>query len=816
MVEHYQKYLLIGSGGREYSIAQALAKTADLKIYVVSSQVNPGLTKLATKYIKLNPSDQSCYHDLINYAKLFHIEVAVIGPEKPLELGLADLLRGQLGIKVIGPNAVLAQIETSKIFARDLLQEDQYLSQFNPQYEVHESQGNLRNSQLIPGDDFVVKADGLNGGKGVMVSNSADHHSVLDGIEYTFLLSQQNKRFLVEERLEGEEFSLISFFDQNQNRFDFPPVQDYKRLANGDRGSNTGGMGAVTCGDHLLPFLTQADLELARKINQLVVEKLNSKTGEQYLGFLYGSFIKNLETGQIKVIEFNCRLGDPEAINLLHLLTTPLSLVFDLAIVGKLNLLSGQQTKDHFRPDNSMTIYCVPIAYPGKSKELLPEEVDLSACPLTDQLSLSKKIRWIPASLVGVPNREHRYHLLGSRAFAYYLSSSNLSLREIKERLLEVIDLNQLEEKVKYRTDIGDRLTKYLTEGNLGKINYTQSGVNIDEGNLAVSAIKELVRATYPPAQLSVQQSYGGFGGVFQVNSETTLVASTDGIGTKVQTLLNLLSNRSEAFRILGQDIFHNNLNDLLCVGSEVTPLFFLDYFGTAKLDHRDLYWMVESLGQECQQTNCVLLGGETAELRDFSQEWQNYYQGRPLTDQTKSVTRPNNAEIVGTIVGQLKGIGFPTREIQEGDLLLGLASNGLHTNGYSLINQLITSGRLKLTWELTQWLCQPHRGYYQSFRSLTPEQRKRIKGLVHVTGGGLIDNPERVIPGHLECQFELEIPENFRLIQKSAGLSEKELMRTFNCGVGMILVIPNDQELKQQMIEDLGADLVGEIKKRG
>lgn len=338
------KVLIIGGGAREHAIARALKQ---VELYNIASQMNPGIAALAQEVSVIPFEDLGA---ICAFAQKKSIELVIIGPEKPLELGLADAF-WQIGIPVIGPTRALAQIECSKGFARDLMQTYQI-----PGVPIYQRFPHVT-AQTEPflrslNDRYVVKADGLMSGKGVKVAG--DHlHSITEALDFCKVI---NGPFVIEEKLLGNEFSLLCFSD-GHTLAHMPIVQDHKRLLEGDQGPNTGGMGTITFVNHRLPFLSEQDVQYAQKINESVIAALRDKTGEAYRGILYGGFIKT-DSG-IKVIEYNARFGDPESINLLGLLQTDFLSICQAMIAGTLNALPVQ-----FAKKASVCKYLVPCGYP--------------------------------------------------------------------------------------------------------------------------------------------------------------------------------------------------------------------------------------------------------------------------------------------------------------------------------------------------------------------------------------------------------------------------------------------------------------------
>ena len=344
--------LLIGSGAREHAIAMALNRASQEKsIHCLASNMNPGIAQLCTEIKIGNYNDPEFVR---KYANDIKADLAIIGPENPLAEGVSDDL-WKHGIKVVGPKKNLAQIETSKTFTRDLLTE--YNIPACPEYRTFSGMDGVKEFLSVLKDDYVVKYDGLAGGKGVKVSG--DHlRSHEEALNYCHKLVNSGGKFVVEKKLVGEEFSLMSFCDGDTLKH-MPIVQDHKRAYEGDTGPNTGGMGTYSDADHSLPFLTDEDIVQAQEINNATVKALKNKFADGYKGILYGGFMATA-TG-VKLIEYNARLGDPEAMNVLSLLQS------DFLTICQ-GIVNGTLDRVDVRFSNLATVckYAVPNGYPDK------------------------------------------------------------------------------------------------------------------------------------------------------------------------------------------------------------------------------------------------------------------------------------------------------------------------------------------------------------------------------------------------------------------------------------------------------------------
>ena len=354
-------FLVIGSGAREHIIAEKLCD-AGVRVFSVLTNRNPGLITLSNDFLFVN-NYQKNLKAIIDFALLKEINCVVIGPEDPLSLGFSDAFQKK-GVAVVGPLRLLAQIETSKGFTRDLLNKNGI--DVSPKYRRFESMNGVEDFFSFLAGEYVVKYDGLMGGKGVKVSG--EHlMSVEDGLAYCDELITNGGSFVIEEKLVGEEFSLMSFCD-GKNLAHMPAVQDHKRAYEGDTGPNTGGMGCYTDSNHSLPFLNDNELNEARSINERVAEALRNEFGEGYKGILYGGFMVTNEG--VKLIEYNARFGDPEAMNLLTLLDA------DFASIC-MNIVEGNLGEINFRKEASVCKYIVPKGYgssPAKDATLVVDD----------------------------------------------------------------------------------------------------------------------------------------------------------------------------------------------------------------------------------------------------------------------------------------------------------------------------------------------------------------------------------------------------------------------------------------------------------
>jgi phosphoribosylformylglycinamidine cyclo-ligase len=310
----------------------------------------------------------------------------------------------------------------------------------------------------------------------------------------------------------------------------------------------------------------------------------------------------------------------------------------------------------------------------------------------------------------------------------------------------------------------------------MGDLRYADAGVDIDEGNRAVSLIRRTIASTHTAQVLG---GIGAFSGLFALEPGSpngrVLASSTDSVGTKVKVAIATGRHRG-----IGMDLVNHCVNDILCCGAE--PLFFLDYYATGKLVPEQLAELIDGIAEACRAAGCALIGGETAEM--------------------PGVYALGDYDIAGFIVGSVEASAIiDGSRVQAGDVLLALPSSGLHTNGYSLVRHIVAEHELQ--WSdvlpgtdapLVDLLLEPHRCYLHAIRELRTQTD--VRAMAHITGGGVIDNVPRVLPEGLAATIDRAtwtVPPVFNAIQRAGGVHLEEMWRTFNMGVGMVVIVPPD-----------------------
>ncbi|HYA19653.1 MAG TPA: phosphoribosylformylglycinamidine cyclo-ligase [Burkholderiales bacterium] len=330
------------------------------------------------------------------------------------------------------------------------------------------------------------------------------------------------------------------------------------------------------------------------------------------------------------------------------------------------------------------------------------------------------------------------------------------------------------------------------------QLSYFDAGVDIDAGDRLVETIKPLAQKTMRPEVLA---GIGGFGALFAISKkyrDPVLVSGCDGVGTKLKLAFQL-----DKHDTVGIDLVAMSVNDILVQGAE--PLFFLDYFACGKLDVATATKVIQGISKGCELAGCSLIGGETAEMPGFY--------------------APGEYDLAGFAVGIVeKKRAITGRTINAGDVMLGLASSGAHSNGFSLIRKIVERSGVSLTSDfkgqsLGEVLLTPTRIYVKPLLRLM--QHLPVKGLAHITGGGLLENIPRILADNLCAVLDRsawDMPPLFKWLQENGNLAEREMHRTFNCGIGMIVVVdPQRAQEAQKLLHDGGEQVwrVGEIRER-
>ena len=407
------KVLVVGHGAREHAIAKKLAQE-DLELVAAMSRLNPGIAALS-KRVEVFDTD-----DPAEYGRFRDVDLAFVGPEAPLASGVSDRL-WELGVPVVGARKALARLEWSKAYTRQVVQEHGIPG--NPEFAICRSAEEV-DAFLKEHEEVAVKPDVLTGGKGVKVTG--DHlNSVEEARGYALERVKQDGMVVIEEKLKGREFTLQAFTDGKRVEV-MPLVRDFKRAYDGDRGPNTGSMGSFSCPDHGMPDLPLEVVDEGIEIMERTVEALSGSVG-LYQGVLYGGFMKT-ENG-VYLIEYNARFGDPEAINVLALLETPLTEV-------GYGVVEGRLPETRFAEEATVCVYLTPEGYPVN--------------PLRDQIIEVGETRHSEVYYASVYDDNGVVKTTGSRSVALLGRGGTVS--EAREKVYA--DVGNIKGRLHYRTDI--------------------------------------------------------------------------------------------------------------------------------------------------------------------------------------------------------------------------------------------------------------------------------------------------------------------------------------------------------------------------
>ena len=417
------KILVIGNGARESIIIEKLAKESE--VYALMSKNNPQISKMCRGAQITNIENPNRVKEAVEKWGI-SFDLAFVSPDAALASGISDVLF-EMGIKICSPTKNASRIEWDKSFMRELVKK--YKIDGAIEYAIFEEEKQAREF-IERVKNVAIKPLGLTGGKGVKVSG--DHFSTAEeGMEYVLELLKKDKKVLIEEKVEGEEFSLMAFSDGKKIAH-MPPIQDHKRAYANDQGPNTGGMGTYSTGS-ILPFLDKADIEKAHKILQNIVSALANE-GFEFRGVLYGQFMAT--KGGIKIIEFNARFGDPEAMNALGVLSTSLTKIFQSIAEGKL-------CNVEFLDQRTVVKYVVPKGYPGVVEQDYPVEIDQE---ILDKIGAK-------VYFASVYEKEGRVYTTNSRGFGILGISNTLMDAERITRE----GARAIKGEVWYREDIGSK-----------------------------------------------------------------------------------------------------------------------------------------------------------------------------------------------------------------------------------------------------------------------------------------------------------------------------------------------------------------------
>ena len=646
--------------------------------------------------------------------------------------------------------------------------------------------------------NVVIKCTGLAAGKGVLLPSSKEEaHVGLKKIMLAKEFGSAGNEVVIEEYLEGDEISILSFSDGYTIK-SLPCCQDHKQIYDGDKGPNTGGMGCYGP-------LSIATPQLVDGIHQHILQPtIDGMRRERmpFVGLLFTGLMLTKEGP--KVLEYNVRFGDPETQTLLPLMDTDLAEVMVACADGWLDAITIRAY-----PKFAATVVAAAGGYPDAyvrgdniTLEDPPEDTFIfhagTKGPASSKTHDHGQIALHPPDSYGAhshtPHAPQPFKSLttsGGRVIAATSTADTLEAAISQAyKGISTINFNNMH----FRRDIGhrglrdQRATKKRSKGE--GLTYASAGVSIESGNSLVKRIKPFVASTARPG---TSAEIGGFGGAFDLveagyTSPPTLIEGTDGVGTKLK-----VAHAIGKHDTIGIDLVAMSVNDLVVQGAE--PLTFMDTYSCSKLDVDIAEQVIKGVCTGCRDAGCALTGGETAEMPGLLEKDSAY-------------------DIVGSATGAIER-GRPVLPdksgMASGDVLLGLASSGCHSNGFSLIRLIIDTVGLtfldKAPWgtgeTIGESLLTPTRIYVKPL--LRVIQKNLVKGMAHITGGGLIDNVPRMLPQHLAAEMNASawpVPKVLSWLKREGQVEHLEFAKTFNTGLGMVLVV--GQERVKETMEEL------------
>lgn len=760
--------LIVGNGGREHAIAWKLSTSKSVqRVFVAPGNGGTAVNEKVYNVPELSSSRKD-FEKLQKFAVDHDVNLVVIGPEQPLADGITTFF-SKVGIPVFGPSEKAARMEGSKVFSKEFMAKHNIPT---AEFKTFKSYEQAKKHIQEVNYKVVIKADGIAGGKGVLITK--DKEEALEGLADMMVKRQfgaAGDEIVIEEYLDGDELSILTFSD-GYSHFNLPAAQDHKRIGDGDKGGNTGGMGAYAPAPIATP-------EVLKKIEERIIKPTilgMRRDGYPMCGMLFIGIMLT-PAKEPKVLEYNVRFGDPESQTLLPLLSddTDLAQVMLACAEHRLDSVNiGIKQSMH-----STTVVMAAGGYPESYKK--GDEITFSD-PLPHDSFIFH---------AGTSEKDGKIVTAGGRVIAATAIGS--TLRKSVEQAYKAVDHVTFKDKY-FRNDIAHRAFKAADNSQNESMTYASAGVSVDNGNALVSQIKQKVRSTARPG---ADADIGGFGGLLDLkktgySSESLLVAATDGVGTKLR-----VAQITGIHNTVGTDLVAMNVNDLITQGAE--PLIFLDYFATGKLDVNVASEFVDGVVRGCIEAGCALVGGETSEMPGMYSE--GHYDAN------------------GTSVGAVeRGDVLPKlNKMKNGDVLIGLTSDGIHSNGLSLVRRIVEASEDLDYQSIAPWsetgktvgeeILVPTKIYVRQV--LHCLKRNLILAAAHITGGGLVENIPRAIPGHLQARIDFnswKIPAIFKWFAKQGNVPIDDLLRTFNMGIGMVLVVSSsDTEALLETLSKVG-----------
>jgi len=814
-----ESVVVIGSGGREHALSWKLAQSKQVrKVYVLPGNGGGGRKVSNVPGVRVSKADR--FAELRAFCREKKVSLVVVGPEQPLVDGITDALVAD-GVMVFGPSKAAVILEESKAFSKDFMRRweiptaEYAIFRRTPECVVGDGLERIELDGYEAGLKYieehwpvVVKASGLAAGKGAIVPKSLEEaKDALTGMMKNGDFGAAAAEVVVEKMLGGRELSVLAISDGKTVKV-LPLAQDHKRAFDNDEGPNTGGMGAFA------PVTDVTADELAVIKEKCLMRCIDGMAAENrpFVGVLFAGLMiapadlhdsgsSTTFADRVHVLEYNCRFGDPETQAVMPLIDGDMYQALVLCCKGKLEQVQLPVSKGFVA-----SVVLASGGYPGsyeKNKHI-------------DGLDKLKQMPSIWAFHAGTKQVKrdgsptvHGGDVVTSGGRVLAVSALGRTLEHAVK--LAYLGVEQVTfDDVFYRTDIarsalhpGGKMLNGGSPSDLqlllprtrssgpgagpksapAPLTYKAAGVDIAAGNATVEGIKPFLKGTARPGcEFGEELSFGGFCDLAKLKYvDPVLVSGTDGVGTKLLVAANCGKHST-----VGIDLVAMCVNDCLVHGAE--PVFFLDYFATGKLSVDQAVDVIKGVTVGCRQANCALIGGETAEM--------------------PGLYKPGEYDVAGFSVGIVERAKVlpRTSELVPGVRILGLASSGVHSNGLSLARKITTTTLNPHTAKpysfldpapfdpnvsIGEYLLTPTKIYVKALLPLM--QQGKVIAAAHITGGGLLENIPRVLPGDVNAVLRATawpMPPILKWLFEAGALETNEMARTFNCGVGMVVFV--------------------------
>ncbi|XP_074852841.1 trifunctional purine biosynthetic protein adenosine-3-like [Carettochelys insculpta] len=762
------RVLVIGSGGREHALAWKLAQSPHVKQVLVA----PGNAGTANDGKISNSAVLVSNHTILaQFCKDHNIGLVVVESETLLGAGIVDDLISA-GVRCFGPSAKAAQIETNTSFAKAFLDRHRIPT---ARWKMFANPNEA--CSFITSTDFpamVIKASGPAARKEIIIAPSKEEAcGAVQEILQDKAFEEAGETVVIEELLKGEELYCLCFTD-GVTIATMPPVQVQKRLMDGDQGPNTAGMGAYCPA----PQIPEALLEKIKdSFLQNIVDGMR-QDGATYVGVLQIGLMCIKD--DVKILNVSCHFGDPQCQVILPLLNNDFYEVIQATIDGKLRGCLPAWSENH-------TAVAVVMASEGYPEDYA-KGMEVTGLLQARELGLE-------VFHAGTEMQGDKVVTDGGRVLVVTAVKKDLmsALEEANKGVAAIRFKGAV-----YRKDIGYQAAVSFQQS-VGLIYHdittdtiTSSAYQTQPPS-ASAHISELLKSC--PQHLSYlagsHAELGSSTDLFDLKAtgfaDSILVAQTKGIGTKLQ-----IAQMCKKHDPIGQDLVAICINDILAQGAE--PLFFLYYFACGKPDTEVKQAVIAGIAEACEKAGCALLGGETAE--------------KP------GIYSPGEYDVVGFAVGakERDQMLLQLEKVVAGDVIIGLASSGIHSHGFSLVRKILSMSSLCYSspvpdgcghQTLGELLLMPTKIYNKAL--LPVLHSGHVKVFAPIAGGGLLESIPRILPESFSVVLDAhswQIPEIFSWLQKEGNLSEEQVARTFNCGIGAILVV--EKELAQKVLKDV------------